>query len=320
MKSLYVIDNSNWCYKFKSVHKYAKKIISGVSVDISVLVGYLRSFKQMMQSDIMIVLDGIPKMSLELLPSYKGQRLKEHDDECGVPKHELIQFLTQIGTIYNKNISVVCSPGQEADQVISSIVHVITNNLPKKYKLISSLNRIPLSEDPYLSFLKNPVLSEVDLSEYDSVIIATTDSDMRALQRYHNVFIDTSTSGKCINDSLTADAVHYVNPAAICIYKAIYGDISDNVPKYDISTDFIKLIDRSVKSDEDVQKFISNVETRTFDCSYGSLLRLLDKIDRFKLFKTNIQVVNLEFYSMPLKVSYNNYDIKSTIEKYSLRV
>ena len=54
----------------------------------------------MMQSDIMIVLDGIPKMSLELLPSYKGQRLKEHDDECGVPKHELIQFLTLEETLW----------------------------------------------------------------------------------------------------------------------------------------------------------------------------------------------------------------------------
>ena len=148
MKQVYIIDFSNFAYKFKSVYTYAKQNVNGVTIDTSVLVGFIRCLKANLAEDIIIVLDGVPEQSKKVLPSYKGQRM--HDDlslSIGVPKLEVVKFLTKIGSLIGKNIKVVCSPGQETDEVVSSIVHHITGNLPPRATFIDKLNSRELSSD-----------------------------------------------------------------------------------------------------------------------------------------------------------------------------
>lgn len=174
---MYLIDNSNFCYKYKSVHSYAQTVVNGVSVDVSVLAGYIKSLKINPFDDIYIVLDGVPTESLAILPGYKGQRNKESDDRVFVPKLEVAQFLSKIGACVGKNIKLVCAPGQEADQVISSIVHLATNNLPPRWQFASQLRSKGLNEDRVLAYLLkgNPKLTPFKATN-EHIIIGTTDS------------------------------------------------------------------------------------------------------------------------------------------------
>lgn len=321
MKPIYLIDNSNFCYKFKDVHKYAHVEVNGVSVSTSVLTGYIRSLKSNIFDNIVIVLDGVPTKSLELLPSYKGQRM--HDDPKGlaIPKLEVIQFLSACGPLLHKNVQVVCSPGQEADQVISSIVHLVTGNLPQRYKFISAMNSRELSSDRMLAYLDNGVSrAEFQTGDYDEVVIGSTDADMAQLQRFPNVFVDLSTSGKKVSMSLSADSVSQVRPELIPLYKSIYGDASDNVPALPLEVrkqDVLSYMDKMFKSFSDVQEFVQSIQSGTtsrFSQLYSYILPFKREFIR------NFYITCLEFCSIPSVITFPSYDIAQTIEKYRLRV
>lgn len=321
MKPLYLIDFSNFAYKFKAVHTYAKQEVNGVEVDLSVLVGFIRSLRNNMFNDIMIVLDGCPMDSLRILPGYKGQRNKNTSDTIGVSKLETIQFLSKIGEIIDKNVYVCCAPCQEADQAISSIVHLITNNEPARAHLLNITNRKLVSEDPWLKYLDADLTqSDFNWKDYDSVVIGTTDSDMKALTIFPGVCIDTSTSGKSIKSQDTAKAVSCVNPHAIPIYKAIYGDSSDNVLGYNIGKEFIKIIDETIKSIDAQNAFIQAVRLKTLEENpkWKPFTKLYEDFGQ-KFFK-NLEVVKLKYYSNPVLLSYLNYDINDTIKRFKLRV
>lgn len=316
---MYIIDNSNFCYKFKSVHTYAQTSVNGVSVDVSVLAGYIKSLRINPFTDIYIVLDGVPFESINLLPGYKGQRHKEAEDKVSVPKLEVAQFLSKVGTLLGKNIQLVCAPGQEADQVISSMVHMATGKLPDRYKFTSKLREFPLQDDRCLSYLVkgNPTISELSLPQ-DTVVVGTTDSDMQQLCKFPGVIIDNSTSGRNIRTD-TAVAVHGLPPAAIPIYKAICGDQSDNVPAIDkVSPEKVARMLRSLKTLEDAQAFVVSVTS-------GQIVKGLEEIsllirDHKAEFRRNYDVVNLRFFSIPKRIEFPGYDINATIEKYRLRV
>ena len=319
-RTLYVIDNSNFCYKFKSVYTYAHTDVSGIELDTSVLVGYLRALKQNIATDICIVLDGVPKASLDLLPSYKGHRSKEDSNTIGVPRLEVIHFLTGIGKILNKNIFVVCAPCQEADQVISSIVHLITGNTPRRKSLLDTVNTIPLNQDRVLRYLDgNVTVEKPDFSDYDSVIIGTTDSDMHQLLRYDNVFMDSSTSGKAVYRDKTPKAVHHLNPNAMIIYKAIFGDDSDNVPALSLKNKeaIIKWLDKNITTRDDVDRFIEDVDN---GLKYNSLTQAIITSGQKRGFMRNLAVVKLDYYSEPIMVTCPSYNVLETIEKYGLKV
>lgn len=317
---MYIIDFSNFAYKFKSVYKFAAMEVSGVKVDLSVVVGFIKCLKSNTADDIVIALDGVPEASNSSLVTYKGTRDKDQEISLGIPKIEVIQFLTKVGERLGKSVKVVCSPLQEADQVISSIVHSVTGNLPPRAQLISHMNTHALDEDRILSYLSSAKVSVYNPPKTDVVVVATTDSDMKALSRFEQVWIDTSASGAKLEKNSTAKVVDYVNPAAITIYKSIFGDHSDNVKGYPIEHKWSKVIDKCIKSDADLKETLEGIKTGNYKPGLKSLFSWIKAQDNFQLFWKNYSIVFLGFYSYPKLIEFPDYDIQSTIDKYKLRI
>ena len=233
MKPLYIIDYSNWQYKFSSVYNVNRNI-SGVQVPVGIPLGFIRSLKSLVYTDILIALDGVPRMFSTWLPQYKGQRVKEPHEGVGFPRAEMIKMLTVLGKMIGKNIQVVCAPGQEADQVISSICYLVKYKESPKWRKSTAFNSLlfPIKDDYMLSrYAEDSTMELINVDEFDSVVIGTTDSDMHQLKALGEVYLDSSTSGKGLTfyDSTPA-AVCHLPPHCIGAYKAIVGDTSDNIP------------------------------------------------------------------------------------------
>lgn len=233
MKALYIVDFSNWVYKFKYTFNLGVELEGGAYVDTSVLHGFNIAIKSQRFDDIIVALDGCPIRSLDILPQYKQQREHSKSDKMYVPKKEVLQFLTKLGEIHGKRVRVVASYGQEADQVIASVASIALGKVPKTQCWMADVvaREHSVKEDPYLS---NYVESEFPLgldTDYNSVVIGSTDSDMAQLKAMGDVFMDSSWSGSKIDYSdNTPKAVHNMPPATIAVYKAFLGDTSDNVP------------------------------------------------------------------------------------------
>lgn len=326
MKQLYVIDFSNFSYKFKSVYKYSCTNVNGVEVDTSILYGFIRALKSNIATDIVIVLDGVPYKSLSVLPEYKGQRMHdETSNSVRVPKLEVVQFLTKIGPKIGKNIKVVCSPGQETDEVIASLVHHITGNLPPRHLFLDKLNTKEIPSDRMLQYLAKDMYIKTKYipDEYDTVIIASTDGDFIQLQRWDNVFIDKSSSGKEISSHVTSESTCGTTPLASIVYKSVYGDISDNIPSIKVPWNkdkFISDINKYITSDEDLQRFFLESTTgviSNWNLSYAA--KFISK-NCSKQFRTNWTVAFLVFRSYPFALEYPSYNIESTLKKYNLKV
>lgn len=328
MKPLYIIDFSNFAYKFKSVYKFARVENKGVEVDTSILFGFTKALRENPFQDICIVLDGFPSRSSAALPSYKGQRMHDDEKACiSVPKLEVIQYLTSVKDILKKNIFVVCSPLQETDEVIGSIVHRICHKEPPRASFISKLNTRSLSDDKMLSYLcvGSPSLTQLNLSNYDTAVIASTDGDFLQLQRWGNVSIDLSTSGKQISNATTSKSTSDMTPIATIPYKAIYGDTSDNIPTNRISwakDRVLKTLNSFVTTDETLKDFYNACVTG--NCTKLQLqLAQLAKVVHYECcdgFKRNWVVAYLEFRSDPFMISFPDYDINTTITKYKIKV
>lgn len=236
MNALYLVDYSNWVYRYVSTYRTTRRI-GGVVYDVSTVYGFIRSLKSNPFTNINICLDGYPELSLTYLPSYKGQRLKEPNEGLVFPKRELIKFLTKYGELIGKNIKVVASAGQEADQVIASQAFQICKKMNPMHLKMQNMMRKSLKTDVILNrFITEDYKErEVSLKGYDTVVLGTTDSDMYQLLSIDNVILDNSTSGKSFNmGEYTPKAVDGVLPQAISAYKALIGDTSDNVPSIDL--------------------------------------------------------------------------------------
>lgn len=327
MKALYLIDYSNYAYKFKSVFNFKKKV-NGVEYNMSVLYGFMRCLKTNPFDHIHICLDGYPEMSLQILPSYKGQRIKEPEEGLYFPKKELIKFLTKYGEVLGKDIKVVASAGQEADQVIASQVFQIVGNINKMQMKMANLSRKTLSEDPFLKkFITNGFSQkELDLADFDTVVVGTTDSDMYQLLSLDNVMIDTTTSGKSFNmGEHTPKAVSGVMPSAIPVYKAFVGDVSDNVPaiKLSLKNDkLINIINKHLPTKEKFNIFIDRIRRGESQDSeeLNILAKMIKDTNQLKQLTANKSIVELTFVSTPFSLSYKDYFIEDTITKYSLKV
>lgn len=302
------------------MYKWAFCEKNGVKISTSVLVGSVRSLKSNIYDNIVIVLDGYPSRSKKILPSYKGTRVKDETFvSLGIPKLETVQFLTKIGERIGKNVSVVCSPMQETDEVISSLVHHISGNLPSKASFISKLNQRSLLDDKMLSSLQPGVETSLFIPSEGTSIISTTDGDFIQLQRFDNVYIDKSTSGKEVTNTWTSASTHSLNPYATIIYKSIYGDVGDNIPPI-CPTDKEVLRDISkINSIEDVRLLRESVDS---EVKLPKRLEYLYKsiIHHRTQFIINYEVAFLKFISYPIKLSYPEYRIEDTIEKYNLKV
>lgn len=328
MKPLYIIDFSTFVYRFRSVYTFARVNFNGVDVDTSVLYGFTKALRENPFQDICIVLDGVPSRSKAALPSYKGQRSKDEvPTYLSVPKLEVVQFLTAIGDMIGKHIFVVCSPLQETDEVIGSIVHRIKRKTPPRVGFISKLNTRDIKDDRMLSYLLRGNLHtiQVDLSCYDTAVIASTDGDFIQLQRWPGVSIDSSTSGKQVSSTVTSKSTSGLSPIATIPYKAIYGDVSDNIPPIGLTlnkTKVLEVLNTFIVDDEVLCTFYKAATTGIIGNLQLQLAQLAKCIytTAVEEFKRNWVVAYLEFRSDPLLITFEGYDIEDTLEKYKIKV
>lgn len=316
-KTYYIIDFSNWVYRFKSVYPFAKVESSGVMTDTSVLFGFARILPLLPYKDIIIVLDGIPTISKSILPGYKGQRL--HDDQkegTSISHVELVTWLSNVGRVINKNISVVCSPCQETDEVIASIVYQAIDKLPKNYKFVAMLHSKPITEDRVLAKYESLATSNLVVEPNSKCVIASTDGDFLQLQRFLGVYIDLSLTGKDVSNKHTSKSTDGLNPLQTILYKTVFGDVSDNIPSVPTTPkqkqqvkDYIK----SVLSEEQLNKCLNNIwnsptnEVEAFLYGYR------------RITKINYEVAHLEFRGYPLLL-YKECDPFNLLNKYKVRM
>lgn len=327
MNALYLVDYSNWVYRYVSTYKTTRRI-GGVVYDVSTVHGFMRSLKSNPFTNINICLDGYPELSLTYLPSYKGQRLKEPNEGLVFPKRELIKFLTKYGELIGKNIKVVASAGQEADQVIASQAFQICKKMNPLHLKMQNMMRKSLKEDVILKRFISDDYKERDvvLEGYDTVVLGTTDSDMYQLLSIDNVILDNSTSGKSFNmGEYTPKAVDGVLPQAISAYKALIGDTSDNVPSINLKMkkdELKKLINKNFLEYGSMRQFItdamSGVKQKTKELQ--ELADYLIKTDQLTQLSINNKVTELCFVSTPYEIYYEDYSIEDTIKKYNLKV
>lgn len=327
MNALYLVDYSNWVYRYVSTYKTTRRI-GGVVYDVSTVHGFMRSLKSNPFTNINICLDGYPELSLTYLPSYKGQRLKEPNEGLVFPKRELIKFLTKYGELIGKNIKVVASADQEADQVIASQAFQICKKMNPLHLKMQNMMRKSLKEDVILKRFISDDYKERDvvLEGYDTVVLGTTDSDMYQLLSIDNVILDNSTSGKSFNmGEYTPKAVDGVLPQAISAYKALIGDTSDNVPSLNLKMkkdELKKLINKNFLEYGSMRQFItdamSGVKQKTKELQ--ELADYLIKTDQLTQLSINNKVTELCFVSTPYEIYYEDYSIEDTIKKYNLKV
>lgn len=327
MNALYLVDYSNWVYRYVSTYRTIRRI-GGVVYDVSTVYGFIRSLKSNPFTNINICLDGYPELSLTYLPSYKGQRLKEPNEGLVFPKRELIKFLTKYGELIGKNIKVVASAGQEADQVIASQAFQICKKMNPMHLKMQNMMRKSLKTDVILNrFITEDYKErEVVLKGYDTVVLGTTDSDMYQLLSIDNVILDNSTSGKSFNmGEYTPKAVDGVLPQAISAYKALIGDTSDNVPSIDLKMkkeELKKLINKNFLEYGSMRQFITDamagVKQKTKELQ--DLAEYLIKTNQLTQLSINNKVTELCFVSTPYEIYYDNYSIEDTIKKYNLKI
>lgn len=327
MNALYLVDYSNWVYRYVSTYRTTRRI-GEVVYDVSTVYGFIRSLKLNPFTNINICLDGYPELSLTYLPSYKGQRLKEPNEGLVFPKRELIKFLTKYGELIGKNIKVVASAGQEADQVIASQAFQICKKMNPMHLKMQNMMRKSLKTDVILNrFITEDYKErEINLKGYDTVVLGTTDSDMYQLLSIDNVILDNSTSGKSFNmGEYTPKAVDGVLPQAISAYKALIGDTSDNVPSIDLKMkkeELKKLINKNFLEYGSMRQFITDamagVKQKTKELQ--DFAEYLIKTNQLTQLSINNKVTELCFVSTPYEIYYDNYSIEDTIKKYNLKI
>lgn len=331
MNSAYIVDHSNMVYRFRNVYHFAKVNINGATVDYSTLYGYVKAIKANFYNDILICLDGVPHRSHELLPGYKGQRLYDPSEDLRVTELEVVKFLSAIGPKLGKKVTVLAAPGQEADQAISSIVHIIADQAPKNHSFFTKAfynMDVSLDSDRRLKKLEEGCVVTIPEFEFDSSIIASTDSDMFQLLKFPNVHMDASTAGRRLLDrTYTPKAVKGLKPSCIAAYKMIVGDVSDNVPRAPVGIEdriLIKTIEMYLDSDDKTDKFLDQIKNYPFTKELSES-KLLSSLQR-KIIKTktlnqiliNKEVTKLVYLSTPFELNYPEYDIKETIDRYKL--
>lgn len=318
-----MMDLSVFICKFKFALNNVNRKINGVSVNVAVPLGLYRALRSNIYDDIIIAVDGSPDYNTAILPQYKAHRMKESDENVYFSGVELIKFLTGIGEVLGKNIKVVASPGEEADQVISSVVHMATGQ--------SQVPKIQIKGDITVDkrlcrYARGLTTELLNIPQYDYVVIGSTDSDMAQLMECTKVAMDHSTIGRSIvfGDNTPA-AVKHLPPAMIPCYKAFIGDVSDNIPQIELGKmtgieQKLRFLARYFPNKTHLEGFINRAQSGMEQPSkvLQKLQEYLIKTGQLKKLKVNFNVANLKFFSIPQVLSYQGYDVKTTISKYNL--
>lgn len=326
MKELFVIDFSNFAYKYKNTLRLTRKLESGVSVDTSVLYGIARTIKTCRYDDILIVIDGYPKLFKEFYPEYKGQRSKEAEEGLQASYSDALALAYSIQDINGKRVRIVCAPMQEADQVISSIAVLTSPTCYPFLKEMYSKSEL-VEEDPYLKrVFEGWGTRNLNLGDYDRVVLGTSDSDMYQLLKYPHIFISTKTNGEVdFQNRRTPKAVKNLPPETIPAYKAIVGDISDNVPSAKGSMplkEVMFVLNDALSEPADLIAFTRSLKSglqppKGTERLYRSIM---DSGCRSQ-FLTNLRITSLCFYSVPLEMTPpSNFNLKELTSKFRIRI
>lgn len=280
MKTAYIIDYSNFEYRFKNA-RVANDLqhIDGMgNVDLSVIYGFIQSIRAIKADEIFIALDGTPKRALELLPSYKGNRDHENPDRLYPSTLTVLKCISHEARQIGKPLHVCCYPFTEADSVISALIP----NLLGQYEFPTYDNfktcamNLPKDDTrlaPYCisicNFLSNYKYGWNGSSEsraFDRIIIGSMDSDLYQLRKYKGVCFDRSTTGKDIApDNETPAAVQHLPFYYIRLYKSLFGDKSDCIPA-SAPTSYAADLRRFLTSDAATPEIIDHLE---YDLDYA---------------------------------------------------
>lgn len=324
LETIYIVDASNWTYRFFAIYNLNRRI-AGVNIDMSAVYGWMKSLRMSPFKNIAICIDGYPEFSNRWFPSYKGQRVKEPEESLQFSKVTLVKLLTQFGKLTGKNIGVYCSQGQEADQVISSIVHIVTHNVPDSYKEDSELYNSIIYKDTVLKkFMEGAKIEIGNFEIYDKAIVASTDFDLFQLKGI-GAGIDISIYGNSISyKDAPLKAFEYIEAKCIPAYKMFMGDVSDRIPRIKTSfkkKEIIAIIKQYFLNNQSIESFISNllIQNNVYGGNLNSLFNQIIATGQVKQLIANHKITWLTYYSIPNKLSYENYDIQETINHYNLK-
>lgn len=287
------VDFSNFILRFRgSFDSYVKK--NRVLYDCTCISAIRTLCKKSMYTNV-LCLDGIPQSSSVLQSTYKGTRDFEESNIIVPSMVESALMYCYYASIHNITPLVCFKLGEEADQVISSLVHLTINNY-------SSFNDVFYN---YTTDRRLRALLEYDTESVDhyisqwsdaNLVIDSTDADFIQLQRYPQVFI---LDKGVVTKTKASKSTGYVSPSQSIIYKAVLGDKSDFV-KPAIPSKHTNAVLSIIKdlSDEDVDLCIkSPVQefTRLFK-SYGINIQTSLR---------NLDITKLSYYGKPSLLKVN---------------
>lgn len=250
MRTAYIIDFSNWCYRFRSVRvAQDPKYIPGIGpIDLSEYYGFMNAIHTIHGDAIYVVVDGTPKRQRELLPSYKANRDHEKPAVPTISHRYLLALIAREARTLGRELHIVGAPFREADEVIAYLVDDCLGLVdPSTRRNLAYAELHTPNDDPRIAeYLAGETMYQGGCFGYyykpfDEVIIGSADSDLYQLKTHKTpvvlepvtgrVFFDRSTSGKDIDRTdNTPAAVHHLPPHCIVVYKALFGDTSDGIP------------------------------------------------------------------------------------------
>lgn len=287
---IYLIDLANFVYRYSATLNRVKSI-NGVSYDVSPLFAISKLFSSRIADLYGLVLDGTPLMSSITNAHYKSNRNHEVSETLRFSLYDITSVAFAVAKSLKKDLRLFYHLGQEADQVVSSLVHIAANEFDRSKDLLYEC-----SYDNRLRWLDKFQTQSIQTTEFISkdIILESSDSDFNQLLVYDKFYI-ASVNG--IVNNRTNRAVGFVEPFQVPLYKAILGDKSDSVFgckfKGYTNPQVLDLIKSTSK--EDVDDIIQNV------CMSTHKLASLIRDTCLRQFLSNLSVVQLRYFGTPMQ-------------------
>lgn len=302
-------------YRYASAMNLSVKI-NGVPVSTGVLYGVIKYVKSI-QHPTVFCMEGYPALFKSYYPQYKGNRSKEKDEEVQVPVFDIIACAQAIAEARGLYCKFVYSPNQEADQVIASLTKATFN------RRLTLFGPAKPESDFYWKRYKKLVPVKFEFPpDIDSVLIKTTDSDMyQLIQPGVKIAKELSDNE---GGTETPKAVKGIAYETIPVYKAMVGDVSDNIPN--LVKDFpqkrlFKILDDVITDRVELDHFITATQVKEKYQGAEDLQRYLLSEGKLAQLKLNRKITTLDFYSMPWELRVpEEVDALSVIEKYKIKI
>lgn len=302
-------------YRYASTMNLSVKI-NGVAVNTSILYGVLKYVKSI-QHPTVFCLEGYPSLFKSYYPQYKGNRSKEKDDEVQVPIFDIITCAQAVVEARGLYCKFVYSPNQEADQVVASLTKALFN---ERLRLFGPGD--PASDFYWKRYRKLKPVKFLYPADVDSVLIKTTDSDMyQLIQPGVKIAKELSDNE---GGTETPKAVKGIAYPAIPVYKALVGDVSDNIPN--LVKDFpqkrlFQILDDVITTRAELDHFITATQAKEKYQGAEDLQRHLLREGRLAQLKLNRNITTLDFYSMPWELRVpDQVQAIDVIEKYKIKL